>query len=500
MVFGFFLVSGALAYFTYKRIKEPFLFLLLAVVYSIVIFMPTLAWTYLFDDIDNFYTITTLHNGFDAVNYILTPGYGHFIPLIRALYLFCFKYFWLNPAFFHALIILALILSGILLSGVLWELTASKIAAVFGGVLILWSTSYLDCMETAFAHTLFCLPVVLLALYGLCRYVKTNRRRWIVVSAAASFLAPCISAVGVLTGIWVLLFFTLCLPANTKKDLQKRPAILFPVLGSWCLSAGIFFVVVNPVHIILQEGNHQAIFDFPYFVGIGWLVFKSIILYSVPLVTSFEKLSLFIVIFLVLILIIKWQQSPKGALLFFFLWLIGNYMFVYYGRGSYGEMIVSTQRYHFYPSLGLAAICAVIMSVILKDRSLANLKIKTAVSILLFLLVALYATAQHNNVLKASCGKKDFFAIGLEFRKVVGDYLAKTHQDKVTIKNQEISLEYYDFLRKEFKQYAAIFLFPSDFDKITWGDRTDNAFIAFIKSNESQYPKIKQILLVNGYL
>ncbi len=496
MIFVLLLLLELAVYYFYRKTKNTaFLFLGLAA-FCVVILSPSVSWPYILDDIDNFYAITALERPADVVRYALTPGDGHFIPVVRLLYFSCFKLFWLNPAAFHALIIFSVILTSFLFMGIVYEITASWVPAVFCGALIGWSTGYLQALETCFSHMALCLPWIGAAVYSLLIHKKTGLRKWLIISATATFVAPCISAIGILAGLWAALFLLFCdLPKEQSGQRAKRAA-LFWILAAWFLSVMIFFAFVKPLSGGGGITRQSFVLNFPYLLNAVLLAFKSLWLYTIPLLTSFEKMSLFMGIFFFIMALIKHKEIPWKIILLFFGWMMGCYVLIYYGRGYFEEFLISTERYHFPASLGLPAIYAIVLSVILKDKEWNRFKrVKYQCGYFIAMVfIAAYAFLQHHIVWERSQGRKDLSVVGLELRKAVGLYLGEHKKETIRIANRGIDWGSVNFPDREFKLYGTILLFPEFHKNIIWGDETEGAFIEFLRSKESDYPVLVKIL------
>lgn len=461
---------------------------------AIIIFSPTISWPYIYDDIDHLYAVTSVHNLTDFVRFLFLPHNGHVMMLSNAVYFLSFKIFWLNPAAFHWVIIFILLAVAYIFFILIFEFTKSWPAVALGGVLICWSTSYVfSSMQIVFAQFLFCLFLIFLALSGMYFYAKTNRKKWMRLSGLAAFGAPLVSASGILTGLWAVLFLWLCIPGEYKAGIKKKWQIFFPVILGWLVGSGIL--------IFLVKFYENGVFAFnpSYLLNAVGLSFTSLWLYSIPLVLPWEKASLFIGIFLIGMAIVKYRRMPWNIILFFFLWSIGNYLLIYYARGEYYEELISTERYHFLSSVSFPVIYALITASVFKDPELKNFRLNKILTFSIILFVAFLAHTQYNTVLRLSQNMPGLQPLGLEFNKAVGNYLEQAGVKKLQLKDREVGFGDIRFPNRPLKQYVSIFLFPGHYQEIAWGSEMDKGLVALITLSSRRYPLLKRFLEMNGY-
>src|SRR3989338_5415800 len=143
----------------------------------------------------------------------------HFIPLIKLIYRFCYHFFWMNPAFFHFLIVITFCLTVIILNKLLYKLSHSRSMALFGSALFGLSTVYDGALvEISNSQTSFCLFFCLAFLYSLYRYFENPQPLWKYSGVFCGFFAVCTFALGIFIGLWGALFFYCCIPREYKSS------------------------------------------------------------------------------------------------------------------------------------------------------------------------------------------------------------------------------------------------------------------------------------------
>ncbi|MCX5681920.1 MAG: hypothetical protein NT079_06625 [Candidatus Omnitrophica bacterium] len=456
--------------------RKFIIFLILAL--SVLIHAPSLTWSYHLDDLDNFYSISSQKNFSDTINYILSPGDGHFIPFLRILYLFCFRNFWLDPFFFHSMTLLALLLSGFLLFKMVERLSRSFAVGIFAAALFLWSTSYLRCLETSFAHFILSLPFVLGVLYAFLRYQETRRWPWILLASVLAFLAPLISAMGVLTGLWLVLFSWLCLPKK-ENILKKMKLAAFPLL-LWLAGVVIFLMKVCPGLSPSDPGL--------YFQNAVVLTAKSLWIYILPSLGGVASFALLTVLFLTVIGIIDRKEISWRYVCFFLLWIIGNYLYIYFGRGKWGMRLLYSQHYGFYAFVGFVSVFSFFLTQLIK-RGLAILEKKRILQFLLVPIVIVYVFFQYSVAVQASQGRKSLLILGQQTTTALKDYGAQRNSEKIFLKDALISYPVlYPYARPV--SYFTAFLLPTELQgRIYWAPETEKSFLDFLEKEKTQYPE-----------
>ncbi|MDD3374731.1 MAG: hypothetical protein PHY73_03280 [Candidatus Omnitrophica bacterium] len=461
-------------------LRNPYFYIFFLAFFIIT---PTLRWSYSLDDIDNFYLISQIKGMGDFFGYLLLPGDGHFIPLFRLFYFICFKISWLNPLLSHLFVTLAFFLSGLILMKIIEQLTGSKTAGIFAGAFVLLSTGYTRCLEIAFSHFTLSLPIILFSLYSLINYQQTKKPCWHFSVMACIFIAPLFSAMGILTGPWVILFTFLCLERKNWKKILISPFIV------WVLSVVIFLVEIKAASTIadpLVRASNAIL-----------LTGKAIWIYTLPNLTSYKDLSWFLVVFFFLMLFVQRKKINFKILSFFIFWIIGNYLFIYFGRGKWGMRLIFSPRYAFYASLGIASIICLVIGSIAQDKEwIYFFKNKKKILIPIFsLLIIVHAFYQHQIILQQTKEKNSLLAIGTQMESALTNYLQKTKEKKVFLEDKETRIQMLFPVDRRMSYYAS-FLLRDEFKKeIVWKkDKTEQNFIQHVKMNQLQYPNFFELL------
>jgi hypothetical protein len=443
---------------------------------SLFIQLPSTQWSYHLDDLDNFYLISLEKSFSGMADYILSPGDGHFIPFIRTLYLVCFKTFWLDPFVFHSVMLFAFLLSGFLLIKLVERLSGSLIAGVFGGMLFLWSTSFMKCLETSFAHFVLSLPFVLGVLYAIVKYRETERRSWYFFASALAFLAPCVSAMGVLTGFWILLFTWLCLDKH-KNSLLKRKLIALPLL-SWFVGVVIFLIKVCPTLSAIKPGV--------YLQNAFVLTAKSLWIYILPSLGGFLGFAYFMLFSLIVIGIMYRKEIAWKPVCFFLLWMVGNYMFIYFSRGKWGMRLLNSQQYGLYAFAGFVAVCSLFFAPFIKYAFSTFLKRKVVQALLLVAAVG-YILFQHNLVAQASQGRKSLLVLGRQTTDAIGEYCFQNNKKSISLKEAVVSYPALYPYSRPLSYFTAFLLFPDSKNKIFWSSYDEKSFDDYLNKEKEKY-------------
>ncbi|MDP8264518.1 MAG: hypothetical protein P9M12_03445 [Candidatus Aceula lacicola] len=445
--------------------------------------VPSLQWSYLLDDIDNFYLVSQMKGAEDFFGYLLLPGDGHFIPFFRLFYFICFKLFWLNPLLSHIIVTFFFFLSGIILMKLIEQLTRSRVAGIFAGILVLLSTGYKRCLEIAFSHSVFSLPIILFALYSLIKYQQTKKSCWHFFVMACIVIAPLFSAMGILTGAWVILFTFLCLDDRNWKKTLAGPFVV------WVLSVVLFLMetraistIANPIERLLNT---------------ALLTGKALWIYTLPCLTSYKDLSWFLCVFFFLMIFVQRKRINFKIVTFFILWIIGNYFFVYFGRGKWGMRLIYSPRYAFYPSFGIASIiCLVLGSIVQSKEWIYSLKCKKKILIpILIFLAAAHVAYQHKLILQQTEKKKSLFIIGLNMESALEHYLQESGNKQIFLEDKQTGLRSL-FPGPRLMSYYTSFLLRDDLKgSIVWtADKTDWDFLQYIKMKQAQYFEFFELL------
>lgn len=466
--------------------NRAFFYWLIAL-FSAVIFWPTLRGSYAMDSIDRLIHIAQAPSLHDQITYVFQREDCHFMPLYLLLHVVFYNLFWLDPAAFHIIIILTFVLCGVTLMELVFELTHSRVAMALAGILFCWQTSYLKLLDIVCWPYLFTLLLILLALLSVYRYAKAGELKWVVLASLTTFLAPCNYSIGVPIGLWVGMFYFLCIPAEDRKSLNKTLKLLIPVFCSWLIGVGVYYSVTHPAQVFLERVPGQSLINFSYIAQAVWLTGKSLWSHGIALMTPYKGISLSLAYFLIIMAMIKRKHMSWRIALFFLIWSSGNYLFAYYARGNFGIRLINAEWYHFFPFAGLVAMYAVFAADILKDPELKRFRFKKAVVVVAVLAAIFYGYNQRQVVLNRPSAQSDLYTIGMEFRGLITKYFDETKQEKLTLSDHPVSLEGLYPWPKSLKLYAALFLPKALYERIIWGEETDGNFIYFWQANVNKY-------------
>ena len=220
----------------------------------------------------------------------------------------------------------------------------------------------------AASFSILTLDTLLLALLAAQQWKQTGRRRYLGLSALASFLAPGWFASGVLAGPLCCLYL-LC-PRSTAAcglapTAKPQAAIFTPLLGT-----ALFLAISLPLtaaHIRNLEHYHGRPLSetFNPLVGLGYTarsIVDNLVLGVGGVSTVVTPVPLVVVVLLLLTGAAAWwwYRAPERQLLLLGVGMIGSaYVLVYSARSAwlYEQMTQPNfARYHLLPQLGLALI------------------------------------------------------------------------------------------------------------------------------------------------
>lgn len=362
-------------------------------------------------------------------------------------------------------------------------LTHSKAAGMLAGIFVLWSTGHTRCLETVFSHSTFCLPIILFSFYSLIKYNQAKKSLWHFFVMACIFIAPLFSAMGLLTGAWVILFTFLCL-----EDREWRKTIAGPLVV-WILTIAIFLVKTKAVSAI---GN-----PLEYLLNAVILTGKAIWIYTLPRLTPYKDLSWAMVVFFFLMAFVQRKKINFKIVMFFVLWIVGNFLFVYFGRGKWGARLLNSPRYAFYASFGMASLISLVTAPIIQSKEWIEFlkpkkKILTAIFVLLIIAHVFY---QHRVVLKQKEEKRSLFALGIQMESAFGSYFQKDGHRQVFLEDKEAKLRNLYPIVQPMSYYASFLLRDNFKEKVVWTrDKTEENFLQYVKMKQSQYPQFFELL------
>lgn len=195
---------------------------------------PSLSVPYISDDVDHLHDLSQAMHSSKMTEWLIAPHNEHVIPLLKIVYFFCYKYFWLDPVAFHLLIISLCVGIVVLVYKLIFIFTHSIPTALLGSAIIAGTNIFDEAIFViANAHILFSLFFFLFLFYAMYQYSLKKKTSWRLSAFFAVLLLPSTFAIGLISLIFVVLFNHLCLSQEQRQN-NKR---LFPVLMiAWLLS------------------------------------------------------------------------------------------------------------------------------------------------------------------------------------------------------------------------------------------------------------------------
>ncbi len=358
----------------------------------------------------------------------------------------------------------------------IYRLTKSSLAIWVSGLLFVWSTAYARALDIPFAHLSLSLALQIFALLNFYRYATERKRLFLVLSALSASLIPFISAMGLLTGVWLFLFAILYLP-NPCDALKK----LLPILLPWFLASFLFIYFVQPLRFIAKPVS--------YLHTAALLTVKSIFIYTIPLTTFWQPLSWLLWGFLIFIIFRKKGSLPWRLLTFFILWIIGNYFFIFCGRGRWGDILIFSQRYGLYASMGTSAIVGVIVAKIWGNHPSPSPKHFKWIMAIGLIFLAIVGFLQHQNMAsRKGPSYTSMLQLKKEWQDSMKDYIIQSGHQIVELPDALIKSNSFFPKKRPLKNYASFLLSPDSKKQIVWTEKKTTPFILFLENNASKYP------------
>jgi len=475
--------------------------LLLAVAY---IYFPSFFVTYLWDDCDILHSLVQSSNGTELLRWFLRFHNEHFIPCVKLVYFLCYTNFWLNPIPFHLVIIGALFSIMVILNNLVFQLLDDRNAALIASGIFGLSTAYFPCAQSlSQSHILFCLLFMLIMLYAPYRYAMTRRRGWQWIAFISGLAAPATFALGLASGIWLLVFYFLCIPVRERDTPQKTAGILVPPLSGWLLTTAWYISSINQA---IYAGHYSQVgrtsaFDACDLGGGVMLTLKTVAFHLIPNLFAIKTVSLLLFGLAGLSLVMHWRRIMKRPIFFFALWTLANYCIIYTFRAPWADIAVSRYRYSVFSVLGIAACYAFCFHPAvawLKRLPVIGARSALAGAVLIISL-AVWSSALF--IRTATAPTMLWYEFCKEFREAITDYVRdKGPGSAVRIKNRPImpraESDIAIYPEPKPLEFYASFILPRDLRaKITWGDETDPAFLGFIATRRDRYPVVVLKLL-----
>ena len=483
------LLVGMLIGFLYSRIKKIELFLLLILIYAVFMYAPSFKIPYIDDDCDHIASVSRISDMPAFISTMLSFQNEHFIPIVKIFYYLCYKFSGASSIPFHAIIILCFLsISGIMYK-LLYRLTDSKGAAIFACALFGLSAIYSSSVSIIFCSAiLFCIFFTIGTIYATYLYAETGKPLWAIIAFICGISAPATFLMGLLAVPWLILFYALCMKAKAG-----NVKVLLPAIIGWAPSA--YFYITHSYNVI--HASHYKIIgmasalDGMSFSRGAYYALRAV--YSlIPNLTFSTVLSLVIFLGFLVCAVFNYHRMPWGKIIFFFLWILGNYAIITFFRSRWIERSGLYDRYNLFPALGLASVYALTFSAAFRrwgERISYNWR--RAFAAIFIVMVATSAAAGYinNSSVADYYGYWNYFNI--DFNAAIRDYIKEERlgqSDKLQLENKDLIIKNIHPRYTTIMEFAETILTADLKKHIVWGPKTDEKFIKFLKKNREKYP------------
>lgn len=484
------LLALAILLYAIRRnfIRDYRLISLLGLIFFAFSLFPSLNVPYIIDDVDHFHNMARAIQTHMVPAWLMAPHNEHVIPLLKAIYLFCYTYFWLNPMMFHLIIIAVCIGIILLVYRLIFALTRSVSAALIGGS-IMAATNLFDgaMFIITNSHILFSLFLFLLLFYAIYRYCTNNSPVWRLTAFFAVLLLPSTFALGLTSIFFAIIFIDLCLPTKLQHNSKK----LFPLLTTaWVLSLIPYFgamgAIIHADHY--KDLGARSIFQIADFLTPVPFLVDQVTEKLIPFIIANPYLAfgLFFVSFFVAI--DRAKETAWKQILFFVFFGLSNNFIIYVFRGAWGPAYLDFPRYYVFPAAMLAFCYPLMLRPLLETRPrIKGMPTALLVSLLCFLTVTYGSLRRHANAeltVKETLLMQNFY---VNFRKAFVNYF-HTHEVKGSLRVKNINIQLPPSLARYAKrsaQFYAQYILPAEINnRIVWTDQTDPAFLEYLKAKE----------------
>jgi len=502
MIFLTFLLISALSIITVKKgaFKETiFLYILIAI--SIVSLLPSLSIPYLYDDFDHIHTLSKAMENNSLLTWLFTPHNEHVIPSLKLLYLICYKFFWIHTQLFHAAVIF--IYAGILLLTykLITRLTSCAMTAFIGTTLF---ASTVLCDLTIFVpadtHILFCLFFFIAMFLSQFLYNETGKKQWLYLIALTIILNPTTFSLGIISIFFALLFQYLCLPASVQRKSSTKI-----IAASWLISLipyiYSFSTIVHTEHYndLGSSSAFQAMN-----IPLACLALLRYLGTELPLLLlPHPILSSLFILLVIYSIAAKFREIPWKKILFFIIFGLTITSIIYTFRVSWGEETLSYSRYDVFPSYMLSWVYCLCLYPLFKTKTpLIHTPLAFSIYCLLFLGLSFGGSLRYQHANKVATEMRVTIQLfQIQFRNAFENYFKDNPAEKmVRVKNDPIYFPTPDSLatRKGVKANLTRHTNPFSFysqnllpknlrEKIIWTPETDEHFLTYLKTHNTNY-------------
>jgi len=355
---------------------------------------------------------------------------------------------------------------------------AAGIAAALFGCSTVYSVSV---KLTSNAPILFSLTATLGVLWATHRHIERPQRRWAIAAFLCGLAAPATFAAGVLAGPWLVAYRLLVRRPAPRSRPRAWLAPLSPGLAGWALSVAVY------VGLTLSASTHSTgAASFSIARGLQ-LSAEAVSSHLVPDLTSLVGLSLLLAISSGVVLVVCRRALPLGALLFFGLFVLANYLLVFAFREEHHSGGLAVSRYHQFPALGLAMFYSLLAGVAAPHLAhVVRRHWRTAAHALLLTLAVLNGWFAAFRISERLEWPSPFYRFAEQFRHAVTSHLEATASRPLALRDQALGLSV--FLKVQQASYVARFVLPQRArDQLRWSARTDSSFRAYLAANRRRY-------------
>lgn len=490
MILAVSLLAVAVLFFAIRLnlIRDDRIIPFLMLVFFVFSLFPSLSVPYIIDDVDHFHNMARAVQNHTVFDWLMAPHNEHVIPLLKAIYLFCYTYFWLNPEIFHLLIIAVCVGIILLTYKLVFALTRSAPAALIGGS-IMAATNLFDgaIFVITNSHILFSLFLFLLLFYAVYQYSLQKKASWQLTAFSAVLLLPSTFALGLTSIVFAVLFVCLCLPP----DLRRAGKGLFPsLLAAWILSLLPYVyamdAIVHADHY--KDLGARSVFEIANFLTPVPFLINHVTMKLIPslIANPYLAFGLFFVSFFAACdraREVAWKQ-----ILFFTLFGLSNNFIIYVFRSAWGPAYLDFPRYYVFPAVMLALCYPLALHPFLEDKPrFKKMPAVLLVSLLCFFAVTYGSLRRHSNARLAVTETLLMQNFYVNFRKAFAGYFQEYDAGKnLRVKNVPIllpaALARYPLRGAQF--YAQYILPAQVNNRIIWAEETDPAFLEYLKTKE----------------
>jgi len=461
--------------------------------------MPSIFIPYIIDDMDHLFNLSYAMDTSSVMQWVFTPHNEHVYFVLKFLYFFCFKYFWLFPEPFHFVIIL--MCSGILyLSYRLLLLFTGSPFSAFIGLTILASSNLPDLAAFVItnSHIIFCLFFFLLLFYSQYKYRMEGKKFWTLMIVFSAALIPGTFALGLCVIFYSLVFDRFCIKDEHKKT--SKNSFFFVILG-WSLGLVPYLLVIDQIILTphYQDIGQTSVFGIANISNAS----RHLILYFVNsliprlLPNFYLSMGLF---FLFLFFSFQHLTSFKQKNILFFLLLgVGISLIIYTFRIAWGPIYLSFSRYDVFPVLTIGMIYTIGLSGFFKKHEsvIHNPKYYYAIILFCFLIVSNSAIIRYERATQVFFQtSRTLQNFNIAYRESLKKYFEKYPQaPSVNIKDSYIEFPRIPALttkagfvpgmtryNRKLSFFSQYILDKNVREKIIWGDETDPVFISFLNT------------------